>query len=425
MRLAMRYRLIDLARGTDSIGLLNSLREWQFQSSDQLKLNARNELDLYFNELRHAVPMFRDIRQFEDLPIIDKRFINDHIDQLINPHFKGTVIRKKTGGSTGEPLIYYTGAYSQSYLWAGIYLSWEVAGYKFGDRVAFLAGPSLFSTGYKQSLYFRLLKVTLMSAFNMTAVTMNEYGHQLQHNGIRILYGYPSAIHLLARHFLDAGKTLSTTLRGIVCTAETLTPTMREDIEAAFGVPCYSQYGCHDAGVSAFECEHRNGFHLISTRCYSEVLPDGQFISTDLSNRTMFMPRYNTGDIVRQSDRQCPCGRGFPLLDEVLGRQNDMVVDVRGTTVHSLFFIYLFREDVRIHSFQVIFDESQLHVNLHIKAIGEQELAMLEEHVREIIAKTLTFDQVNIEFNQPFVMLANGKHSFVMRKSKVVKSVPA
>jgi len=415
MSLALRYRLIDLARGTDSVGLLKALRAWQFESAEKLESNTRTELEQYFNELRQTVPMFKDVERFEDLPVIDKRFINDHLDELINPNFKGTVIRKKTGGSTGEPLIYFTGAQSQSYLWAGIYLSWEVAGYKFGDRVAFLAGPSLFATGYKQSIYFRLLKVTLMSAFNMTAETMSEYGRQLQNSEIRLLYGYPSAIHLMARHYLDAGKTLSTTLRGIVCTAETLTPAMRKDIEAAFGVPCYSQYGCHDAGISAFECEHRDGFHLISTRCHSEVLPDGQFISTDLSNRAMFMPRYNTGDIVRQSNRQCACGRGFPLLDEVLGRQNDMVTDTRGTTVHSLFFIYLFREDVRIRSFQVIYDESQLYVNLHIKQLAEQELSLLEQHVREIIAKTLVFHQLNIIFNQPFVALANGKHSFVMK----------
>ena len=393
MDVAIRYRLIDFARGTDSVGLLHALRQWQYQSPEQLKEQTDARLGKYFDELRKAVPMFSNVKQFDDLPVIDKRFINEHLTELINPKFKGTVIRKKTGGSTGEPLVYYTGAYSQSYLWAGIYLSWEVAGYRFGDEVAFLAGPSLFATGYKQSIYFRLLKVTLMSAFNMTPQTMEEYGRQLQNGKIRLLYGYPSAVHLLARHYLDAGKTLDTTLRGIVCTAETLTPAMRKDIEAAFGVPCYSQYGCHDAGISAFECEHRNGFHLISTRAYTEVLSDGQFISTDLSNQAMFMPRYNSGDIVRQSGRACSCGRGFPLLDEVLGRQNDMVVDTKGTTVHSLFFIYLFREDVRIRSFQVIYDNAQLNVNLHLRELSEQEVVQLEQHAREIIDKTLKFDQ--------------------------------
>jgi phenylacetate-CoA ligase len=417
MTLALRYRLIDLARGTNSVSLLNDLRQWQFASPEALQERAEQDLEDYFNELRKVVPMFSHLRDFSELPVIDKRFVNDHLDQLRNPRFKGSIIRKKTGGSTGEPLIYYTGALSQSYLWAGIYLSWEVAGYQFGDKVAFLAGPSLFATGYKQRVYFRLLKVTLLSAFNMTAETMTEYGRQLQQENIRLLYGYPSAIHLLARHYLDAGKTLHTTLRGIVCTAETLTEAMRKDIETAFGVPCYSQYGCHDAGVSAFECEYREGFHLISTRSHTEILPDGQFISTDLSNRAMFMPRYNTGDIVKKSERQCPCGRGFPLLDDVLGRQNDMVVDIRGTTVHSLFFVYLFREDVRIRSFQVIYGPSTLHINLHIKKLSGAEQADLEKHAREIIEKNLLFERLDFEFNQPFKTLVNGKHSFVMKQS--------
>lgn len=417
MTTALRYRLIDFARGTDSITLLDNLRKWQYESAEALQERARRDLDAYLADLRKAVPMFSHVKELADLPILDKAFINKHIDQLLDKNFRGNLIRKRTGGSTGEPLIYYTGTLSQSYLWAGIYLSWEVAGFKFGDKVAFLAGPSLFATGYKQHVYFHLLKVTLLSAFNMTPTTMDQYGAQLQNEKIRLLYGYPSAIHMLARHFLDAGKTLQTSLRGIVCTAETLTPIMRAEIEAAFGVPCYSQYGCHDAGVSAFECEHRNGFHVITTRCYTEVLPDGQFISTDLSNRAMYMPRYNTGDIVRQTNRQCACGRGFPLLDDVLGRQNDMVVDTRGTTVHSLFFIYLFREDIRIRSFQVIYSPTELQVNLHIRDLSPAEQAGLEDNARVIIEKNLTFDRLVFIYNQPFRTLANGKHSFVMKES--------
>ena len=417
MDLALRYRLIDLVRRSDSVGLLQELRQWQFDSQEKNQATTQTELEKYFNELRRQVPMFRHAEQFSDLPVIDKSFIRNHYSDLINPHFKGNRFRKKTGGSTGEPLVYYTGSRSQSYLWAGIYLSWEVAGYRFGDKVAFLAGPSLFGNGYQRSIYFGLLKVTIMSAFNLTPETMEGYGRRLQKENIRLIYGYASAIHLMARHYLNAGKTLSTNLRAIICTSETLLPAMRADIEAAFGVPCYNQYGCNDAGVSAYECEHRNGLHLISTRSHTEVLDGGQFISTDLANHAMFMPRYNTGDIVVKSDRQCPCGRGFPLIEQVLGRQNDMLVDRRGTSVHSLFFMYLFGHDARIHSFQVIFDESELVINLKTGNIESGERAIMAEQLRENISQKLSFDTINIVFNQPFSALTNGKHCFVLKKS--------
>lgn len=414
---ALRYRLVDFVRGSDSIGLLDKLHDWQYHTSEQLRRYSRVELEKYLAELRSALPMYKNIERYSELPVIDKRFIRDHYCELMNPLYKGKIIRKKTGGSTGEPLIYYTGTDSHSYLWAGIYMSWQVAGYQFGDRVAFLAGSSLFATGSRQSIYYRLLNVTLMSSFNMSTESMTEYGTRLQRGGFRLLYGFSAAIHRLARFYLDAGKTLDSTLRAVVCTSETLTATMRKDIEAAFGVPCYSQYGCHDAGISSFECEERNGFHLISMRCYHEVLPNGELVSTDLSNRAMFMPRYNTGDIVRMSNRVCPCGRGLPLIEEVVGRQNDIVIDVKGNAVHSEFFTHMFREDERIYSFQVTFNTNQLNVNLHLNPVSNHEQSALDTYIRDRINPVLEFQEVNIFFNQPFKSLANGKHRFVMKES--------
>jgi len=413
--LALRYRLTDLARGADSVGLFNKLLAWQYLSPEQLNYHARYELINYFDDLRTALPMYKDVRRFEDLAIIDKSFIRQHQAALMNPRYTGRVFRKKTGGSTGEPLVYFTGAQAQSYLWAGIYLSWNAAGYRFGDRVAFLAGSSLFGTGSRQRIYYGLLNVTVMSSFNMSAASMTEYGARLQSDGFRLLYGYSAAVHRLARFYLDAGQTLKTRLRGIVCTAEALTPAMRSDIEAAFGVPCYGQYGCNDAGVSAFECEQRNGYHLISTRCHTEVLADGSLIGTDLSNRAMFMPRYRTGDIVRMAGRICPCGRGLPLIDEVVGRQNDMVLDATGNAVHSEFFTHMFREDARIHSFQVLFTDTVLSINLHVNESGANEFTSLEAQIHSRVSTVLQFSQVLVLFNHPFKITENGKHRFVMR----------
>jgi phenylacetate-CoA ligase len=417
MGIALRYRLIDLARGTHSVKLLTRLRREQFNSESALAASARQDLDAYFGRLRAAVPRYRNVAGFADLPIIDKRFVNEHRDELVNPNYAGKKVRKKTGGSTGEPLVYYTGTDTQSYLWAGLFLAWEAAGYRLGDKVASLAGSSLYANGFKNRVYYKLLRVTLMSAFDMSETRMEEYALRLRDGGFRLLYGYASAIHRLARYLLERHRKLESSLRGIVCTAEMLTPSMRADIEEAFGVPCFSQYGCHEAGVSAFECEQRNGFHLLSPRAHVEVLADGRLISTDLSNDAMFLPRYNTGDLVRMSGRRCACGRGLPLIDEVIGRQNDMVVDPHGAAVHSEFFTHLFREDARIHAFQVVFDEHALVVNVHLTPRPPEELAALAKPYRERIAKSLRFDTLEFVFNEPFVALENGKHRFVIRRN--------
>lgn len=419
----LRFRLIDLARGTHTVSLLAKLRRDQYIDRETLAIRERQQLSNYFNDLRKAVPLFSQVERFEDLPVLDKRFINTHRDQLINASYKGKRVRKKTGGSTGEPLVYFTGVEAQSYLWAGLLLSWEAAGYKLGEKVAFLAGSSLFGTGYKQRLYYRLLNVTVMNAFDLSEIRLREYASQLSNNGFRLLYGYASAIHRMARLYLDAGQTLPNSLRGVVCTAETLTPAMRADIEQAFGAPCFSQYGCHDAGVSAFECEERNGFHLISSRCHAEVLDGGRLVATDVTNRAMFMPRYDTGDLVQMSNRTCSCGRGLPLIDKVIGRQNDIVTDPTGSVVHSEFFTHMFREESRIQAFQIVFDEQQLNVNLHGAQLDFAALAELEQQYKAKIEHSLHFSKLTFELNAPFISLPNSKHRFVIRRNPTTTSI--
>jgi len=419
MDIALRYRLIDFLRGTRSVSLLGDLRRRQFDSGSSLAKHEHARRDAYFRQLRATLPLFKDVASFEDLPLIDKSYVNRHRDALINRAYRGKQVRKKTGGSTGEPLVYFTSTETQSYLWAGLFLSWEAAGYRFGDKVVFIAGSSLYGTGFKQRLYYKLLGVTLLSAFDMSAARMDAYAATLESGGFRLLYGYASAIHRLARYLLDHQRTLKTRLRGIVCTAETLTSAMRVDIEAAFGTACFNQYGCHEAGISAFECEQHRGLHLLSSRAYAEVLPDGSLVSTDLSNHAMFLPRYITGDRVRMAAQPCPCGRGLPLIEEVLGRQNDIVVDPRGAAVHSEFFTHLFREDARIRAFQISFNGDSLLVNVHMQQCAPTEFDAFAAPYRQRIMTALHFDRLEFAMNQPFVVLPNGKHRFVIRDESI------
>jgi phenylacetate-CoA ligase len=412
----LRFRLIDLVRGTNTLALLDALRRDQYESEAVLETRAASARARYLEELRTNIPLFSAAQSFDDLPVTGKQFINAHREELRNPHYKGKVVRKKTGGSTGEPLVYYTSTDTQSYLWAGLLLSWEVAGYQLGEPVAFLSGSSLSGTGNKQRIYYALLNVRIFSAFDMSTASMTQYAADIERNGYRLIYGYASAVHRLACHLNASGTRLKHRLRGIVCTAEMLTPAMREDIEQAFGVPCYSQYGCNDAGVSAFECEYQQGFHLLSTRCHAEVLDGNRLVATDLVNRAMYMPRHDTGDMVRMADQPCPCGRGLPLIAEVIGRQNDVVVDARGNAVHSEFFTHLFREDASIERFQVVFDDHTLTVNLHGRSLQGAQLETQWGAYRQRILASLAFDELNFVCNEPFVTQANSKHRFIIRR---------
>ncbi|GEM_PF-790601 len=414
----LRFGLIDLVRRTNSVALLRDLERLQFEPPERLRQRQQALLREYTALVKGASPLYAGYAGFDAFPIIDKAYAGAHREQLFNRAYKGKLVRKKTGGSTGEPFVYYTGVKAQSYLWAAILLSWRVAGYRLGEPVAFVAGTALFGTGYKQKIYYALMNVHMFSAFDMSAAKLDAYAAGIAKAGCRLLYGYASAIHQLALHINEHALAPPFRLRGVVCTAEVLTPAMRATIEQAFKVPCFSQYGCNDAGVSAYECERRDGFHLISQRAYTEVQDDGRLVSTDLSNDAFFLPRYDTGDLVTMAEAPCPCGRGFPLIKTVVGRANDLVQDRNGNAVHSEFFTHLFREDSRINGFQVLYDARQLVV-----VVQCADPAFAHEPYAQRIGAALVFDTVRFSVNRPFVASTNGKHRFVMRVDSVAEAL--
>lgn len=185
-------------------------------------------------------------------------------------------------------------------------------------------------------------------------------------------------------------------LRGVVCTAEVLTDAMRATIEQAFGAPCYSQYGCNDAGVSAYECERRAGVHLVTQRAWHEVLADGRLVATELANDAFFLPRYDMGDLVTMAGQPCPCGRGFPLIESVLGRANDLVHDSAGNSVHSEFFTHLLREDTRIAAFQVVYDGHELVVIVQCPQQAPELAAYVAHRRRLAFRRDTVFHQYTI-----------------------------
>lgn len=414
------FWLIDLLRGINSLALYNQLKREQFLPAAELAKIQQQRLMTYVQQASASVPFYSGKKAYLEFPVINKEVINANKQQFFSSAYKGKLFQKKTGGSTGEPFVYFTGVESQSYLWAGILLAWDAAGYRLGDKVAFVAGSSIFNSGFKQKVYYGLMNVTLMSAFNLTAERADQYIAALVSKRVRFVYGYASAIHQIALRVLQGNARPAFSLRAIICTAEMLTDAMRADIGKAFGCPVFNQYGCNDAGVSAFECEQHQGFHLISSRAYIEVDAAGRLLATDLANDAFMVARYDTGDLVQMAEKPCACGRGLPVISRVVGRSNDMVVDASGKSTHSEFFTHLFREDSSIRAFQVLFNRKQLIVNIH----SDVSDASAYQHYLKTISANLDFGRYELVLNGEFEFMANRKRKFVMRVADDYQPAP-
>ncbi len=404
------FYIIDFLRGTDILGTLQRLKKEQYLPAATLERLNRERLEHIFRIAQQGAPYYRPFNSYDEVPVLTKATIRQNPDAFFVSGFNKKLVKKTTGGSTGMPFTYYNSQQAQSHIWAGILMSWEVSGYRLGDRVAFLAGSSIIKRGWQHKLFYGLMNVDVLYASPLNPQVMQQYLQQLQQRKTKLVYGYAHTIHTLANYILQQGGARFPHLKGVVCTAEKLLPTARAAIQQAFGVGVYDQYGCNEAGVSAFECDHGK-MHLITSRCAYENLPDGSLVGTDLVNEGFVMLKYHTNDLVKFSGTPCNCGRHYPVIESVLGRQNDVVVDMANNVLHASFFGIAFGKDDTVTQYQIAYTHRSIEVNIHSNHADE---ATYREKYLPILRHHAAFEEYAIKMNAPFIHAVNGKHKEVV-----------
>lgn len=407
-------KLLDILCGSSIAATLRQLRKQQYLSSQELYEIQQDKLNQLFHLAKASVPYYKDYDCYEELPVLTKNVIRKSPLSFFSSYNKEKLIKKATGGSTGAPFDYFVTKKSFSYMWAGILLSWETAGYKPGDKVVFLAGSSLYKTSWKHRLFYKLLNIEIMPASPLNDDVMQRYAAQLKQSKATILYGYAYALNTMAEYLNKQPQESFPHLKGVVCTAELLSNSFRTNIEKAFGVKVYNQYGCNEAGVSAYECEQQR-LHLISTRAYFETDENGTLLSTDLTNEAFVMMKYNTTDVVEMCEEACTCGRNFPVIKKLIGRLNDVVVDMEGQVLHASFFGMALSKDTSIQQYQVTFTNDTLNLNVHSKDFDE---AYFYKKYIPVFQQYSHFKQYSISLNMPFEKTPNGKHREVVDRRK-------
>lgn len=409
---SLKLKLIDSLSGMQIYETLDMLKAHQYLPEAELNKIREQELERLFTIAKNATVYYSKFNDISEVPELTKQIMKKNPGGFLSSQYTGKLFKKYTGGTTGTPFPYYTSELCQSYLWAGLILSWESCGYEFGDKVAFIAGSALIKTDSKHKLFYKLLNVDRYPVASLDDDIIKQHLAGLRERNTQVIYGYAMAINLIADYMLQNNLPPIEGLKGITCTSEVLTDKMRETIEKAFKVKVYNQYGCNEAGLSAFECEH-GSMHLISSRCMYEINDDGVLVSTDLANDAYLFMKYNTGDIVQFGENNCACGRHFPVIKNIEGRGNELLVDQNNKKIHSSYFNLMFKNDKSIKQFQVIFDETSVYVNLMVDEGFDNK-----QHYLNLMKKNFTFASYVIKTNEQFYRGNNLKHTFIVDKRK-------
>lgn len=373
------FPLHERLKRHDTVALRRSMEEAQWWPAERLQAFQLQRLRALLLDVGQHVPYYRDLfaqlgfdplsvhstADLQRLPFLTKSVIRANTDALKHPQARD-LARFNTGGSSGEPLIFYIGKQRISHDVAAKWRATRWWGVDIGDPEIVVWGSPIELGKQDRIKHWRdkLLRTQLLPAFEMSTPKLDQFIATIRTVRPRMLFGYPSALTHIARHAQARGVAMNDLgIKVAFVTSERLYDEQRATISQVFGCPVANGYGGRDAGFIAHECPS-GGMHLTADDIVVEIVNDagqlqpagvaGEIVVTHLSTGEFPFIRYRTGDIGVLGSSPCSCGRGLPLLQDIQGRSTDFVVAADGTVMHGLSLIYILRDLPGVQAFKVV-----------------------------------------------------------------------
>ena len=446
---SLLFPLHELAKGHDTVRARSALEVSQWWNREALQAHRLWKLQDLLRHAERHVPYYKalfsrvgfraadlvSIHQLAALPLLTKAEIREHMDEMKSERAR-KLTRFNTGGSTGDPLIFWLGATRVSHDVAAKWRAtrwWDV---DIGDPEIVVWGSpiELGAQDRVRAVRDALLRTELLPAFEMSEAALDRFLARIRRRRPRMLFGYPSALAHIARHARRKSIAMNDLgIRVAFVTSETLYEDLRADIEQVFGCAVANGYGSREAGFIAHQCP-AGGMHITAEDVIVEIVDEsgrpvpagrsGEIVVTNLATADFPFIRYRTGDVGALSERSCECGRGLPLLAEIQGRTSDFVVARDGTVMHGLALIYVIRGIRGIRQFKVV-QESLDHTRVMV-ATDAGFQASDEHTIRQGFAQRLGAGvRVQIERVAEIPREASGKYRYVMSRVDAARTQKA
>lgn len=352
-------------------------REWQNRALRRVLTIAATHVPFYRERWTPAQCAAAMEGELASLPLLEKDSIRANPRAFVNSRSRSfPTFVFHTSGTTGTPVkTIWKASEIRDSLAVREVRSAGWAGVSFGMPRATFSGRLVEPDPQSRGPFHRYNAVerqTYLSAFHLAPSTAAQYVEVLRKNNVRWMTGYAVSFYLLARYILDQRLDVPP-LSALVTTSEKLTAEMRHVMEEAYQCRVFEEYSTVENSLFASECE-KGKLHVSPDVGVVEILrgdgtpcdprETGEVVATCLMRHHQPFIRYRLGDLAAWDDAGCTCGRTMPVIKEIVGRLEDVVVGPDG------------REMVRFHGIFV----AQPHV---------REGQIVQETVDRIVARVV------------------------------------
>jgi len=412
---------------------LDDLKQMQADKLKEILLYSYNNVPYYTHVLGEAgvvVDGKINLANLSKVPILTKDIIREHFDDLKCKDLdKRKWYLNTSGGSTGEPVKFMQDNISWDSGMGGKWFFSTFAGKFPGDKEIKLWGSERDilkgSIDYKAKFKNMLLNRILLNSFKMSEEDMMQYVDIINMNKPILIEAYVQSIYEFSK-FITENKLNIHSPKGVIASAGTLYPDQKKLIEEVFNTKVYNRYGSREVGDMACSCEKDEGLHLNVFDHYIAILNNnlepckseeiGQIYVTTLNNYVMPLIRYKIGDMaVPADDEQCSCGRGLPLIKQVVGREGSMIKTEKGvfdSTALTTSFYYF----ESIKKYQVVQKQMEyivINIVLTDDKLWKTEKIFIESKLKNILGNSVTFDFQIVKEIEPS---KSGKYLYFISK---------
>jgi len=390
---------------------------------------AADHVPYYRAAWRAAEKRAAQAGRLAELPLLDKDpirarpgdFARDDLRPLLRYRFL-------TSGSTGTPVTtLWTAREARDARALREVRSAGWAGVSFRDARATFSGRLVVPDTHSRGPFHRFNRVenqVYFSAFHLSRDNAHQYVAALWRHNTRWLTGYAVSWALLARYILERGLEVPP-LAAVITTSEKVTPQMRAAMEAAYRCPVFEEYGTVENAVFASECTHHR-LHVSPDAGVVEILrPDGsacdpgeagEVVATGFVRQYQPFIRYRVGDVAAWDPAPCTCGRHMPVLKEVIGRIEDVVIGPDGREMVRFHGIFVGQDHVAEGQIvQEALDRIRVKV-VPAGAFGDADVADIGQRIRQRLGDV----EVLVETVETIPRSASGKFKAVVSMVKPV-----
>jgi len=445
--------VLELSRGTNALKCLKELEESQWWPKDRILELQNQRLSQLLKHTYERVPYYRrifderdikpaDITCSEDLiklPVLNKRLIRANFTDIVARDFpQREVITSYTGGSTGEPLMFYrTKDERFNWAFAALQRAFQWAGYEIGDKTVLIGAGQHIREPSTSAKITRVLRFFFerFTYFDVVEFSANVplFAEQIQAFQPKFIRGFPSAIYLLAR-FIEKEGGYKVRPNAIITGAEQVYEHQRKLFQMVFQCETYSGYNTNEVHGIAAECPAHSGYHISSENLIVEIVDDegnpvptgedGRILITNLHNLVMPFIRYDIGDLGALARGPCPCGRGLPLLSRLSGRTVDVVLTSNGKAIPGIGLPFSPLAHLNVEQFQIV---QESYNTIVVKLVLQEKHSISRDELRQEVIRmyrAVLGDETDIivEFVDHIPVTNTGKRRFVI--SKVSQELP-